>query len=285
MVNYDVEQIKKIQAVDLEMAQFFVNFCQKNNLLCYFCGGGCIGAVRHNGFIPWDDDLDFFMPRNDYEKLKTIWKDTEEYALLYPTEKYNDHNIFITIRDKRTTMIKNYQQDMEIVHGISIDIFPLDGYPSRKLQRVVQVFWGLVYELYCAQIIPTNHGKFITMVGKIGLGVIRGKYPRYKIWKYAEKQMTKYRIDDCEAITELCAGPHYMMNRYPKEAFVEALNLPFEDTVMPVPVGYDTYLTIAFGNYMELPPKEKQIPSHDAIVIDAERPYSYYKGKYYYKGQ
>lgn len=63
--------LKEIQAVTLTMSKYFVQFCQENNLLCYFCGGGCIGAVRNQGFIPWDDDLDFFMPRPDYEKLKS----------------------------------------------------------------------------------------------------------------------------------------------------------------------------------------------------------------------
>lgn len=65
--------LKEIQAVTLTMSKYFVQFCQENNLLCYFCGGGCIGAVRSQGFIPWDDDLDFFMPRPDYEKLKKLW--------------------------------------------------------------------------------------------------------------------------------------------------------------------------------------------------------------------
>ena len=285
MQVYNSALLKKVQKVDLEAAKFFVEFCKNHAIQCYFCGGGCIGAVRHGGFIPWDDDLDFFVPRKDYERLKELWHDTEKYTLCYPTETYNDHCMYITLRDKDTTMIKPYQQNMDIVHGISLDIFPLDGYPNSSLKRKVQIFWGLVYELYCAQIVPSNHGKVISIAGTLGLTAISSQKVRYKIWKYAEKQMTKYRIDNCDAITELCAGPHYMMNRYPKEAFAEALYLPFEDTVMPVPVGYDTYLTIAFGNYMELPPKEKRIPSHDAIVIDTERPYSYYRGKKYCKGQ
>ena len=281
MSNYDSELLKKVQAVDLEMAKFFVDFCKKNQLLCYFCGGGCIGAVRHKGFIPWDDDLDFFMPRDDYEKLKKLWKDTERYALLYPTELYNDHNMFVTLRDKKTTMIKPYQKGFDTVHGIAIDIFPLDGYPKSGLQRKLQVFWGLVYQLYCAQLIPQNHGGLISLAGKIGLGLIKSPKTRYKIWKFAEKQMSKYRIAECDAITEICAGPRYMKNRYPKEIFASALFIDFEDTKMPVPVGYDKYLRIVFGDYMKLPPEDRRVTEHEGLVIDPDNSYLHYKGRFF----
>jgi len=281
MQSYDEDLLKKVQKVDLEIAKFFVSFCKEHNILCYFCGGGCIGAVRHKGFIPWDDDLDFFIPRDDYENLKQMWKDTDRYALLYPTEKYNDHCMYITLRDKSTTMIKPYQKDIDTVHGISIDIFPLDGYPNSKIQRCWQVFWGLTYQLFCAQVVPENHGKVTTILGKTALGVLRSNKLRCRIWKKAEQEMTKYRIVDCDAITEICAGPRYMKNRYPKELFKEAIFVPFEDTEMPIPVGYDGYLKMAFGDYMSYPPEEEQVPSHDAVFIDPDETYRSYKGKYY----
>ena len=74
MVKISRGDLQKLHELTLQMAEVFVDFCRKNHLTCYLCGGGCIGAVRHKGWIPWDDDLDFFMPREDYEKAVKLWK-------------------------------------------------------------------------------------------------------------------------------------------------------------------------------------------------------------------
>lgn len=93
--------------------------------------------------------------------------------------------------------------------------------------------------------------------------------------------MSKYSIESCRYITELCAGPGYMRNRYPKELFASAAWMAFEDTKLPVPVGYDAYLRIAFGDYMELPPEEKRVAQHEAVKVDLEHGCRRYKGIYY----
>ncbi len=284
MANYTAEELKGLQEKSLEMAKYFVKFCEEHNLLCYFCGGGCIGTIRHHGFIPWDDDLDLFMPRKDYERLAEIWNqeaDTKRYILSKSSMNYHDRNLFLTIRDQNTTQIKPYQADLDIPQGIPLDILPLDGYPNSEWKRKVQVFWALIYSLYCAQTIPENHGGTMKMLGKIALGVVPFRKMRYLIWKFAEKQMIKYKIEDCEYITELCSGPYYMKKKYPKEAFEAAVYKDFEDTKMPIPVGYDSYLRIAFGDYMKMPPKEKQKAHHDSKFLDINHGYKQYKGVHY----
>lgn len=273
-------ELEELQKVNLRMAKYFVEFCKKHDLLCYFCGGGCIGAVRHKGFIPWDDDLDFFMPRESYERFKTLWKDTEKYVLTYPNESYNDHNMFMTLRDKTTTMIKPYQAHLDIPHGVVMDIFPLDGCPSSKWQRKTQLLWALVYQLYCSQMIPMNHGKLVKLAGQMALTVVCKKSWRYKIWRFAEKQMSKYNIVDSDYITELCAGPRYMKLAYPKSIFSSGKWVAFSCEKMPIPIGYDQYLTLAFGDYMKLPPEEQRVAPHE-YYMDLKNPYIIYKGKKY----
>ena len=286
MAEISKEDLRKLQLKSLEMAKYFVEFCKENNLLTYFCGGGCIGAIRHGGFIPWDDDLDFFMPRKDYEKLYRLWKkkaDNEAYSILRPKRTMIDHNLFITIRDNNTTQIKPYQKDLDISHGVALDIFPIDGCPSSSFKRKMQLFWGMIYSLFCAQLIPVNHGKKKAMMAKIAFVLVPFKGLRYRIWKFAEKQMSKYELDKCESMTELCAGPGYMKNVYPRKAFDSAIFVDFEDTKMPIPVGYDEYLRIAFGDYMKMPPVEKQVAHHDVEFKDLDNSYLKYKGVYYCK--
>lgn len=278
------EELKELQNKSIEMAKYFVDFCKKHDLTCYLCGGGCIGTIRHQGMIPWDDDLDFFMPRKDYEKMWRLWKKENKnsrYVLEKSDENHVDYNLFVTIRDKNTTLIKPYQKDLDITHGVALDILPLDGYPDKKFQRKMQCFWALVYSLYCAQLVPQNHGKKVAMAGKIALGIVPWKKARHAIWNFAEKQMTKYDIEECKGITELCSGPGYMKNWYPKEAFDKAIFRPFEDGEMPIPVGYDDYLKIAFGDYMQMPPEEKRVGHHDALFMDLSKSYIEYKNIYY----
>lgn len=272
--------LRQLQLKSLEMGEYFVNFCKQNNLLCYLCGGGAIGTLRNKGFIPWDDDLDFFMPRDDYEKLVKLWNEkanTKKYSLVKSNKNMVDHNLFITIRDNDTTAIKPYQKGINISHGVALDIIPLDGCPSSKFKRNIQIMWGLIYSLFCAQILPEKHGGFKKKVSKYLLKIFKSSKIRYKIWKFAEKKMTKYDIKDSKFITELCSGPFYMKKVYKKEWFVSNIYLDFENTKMPIPVGYDGYLKTAFGDYMKLPPKEKQVPHHDLILLDLNNSYKKYK--------
>ncbi len=275
-------EVRSMQLKGLEMALFFDEFCRKNELVYFLCGGCCIGSIRNGGFIPWDDDVDVFMPREDYERLKEIWVDTEEYSIQYTTEDFLTENQFLTINADNTTFIKTYQMDLDINHGLVLDVLPIDGCPTgfrRKLQKL----WALLYSLFIVGKAPTNHGGVVTLGSKLLLGIFRGKKIRYKLWRLCERKMTKYPISECDFITELCSGPHYMQNEYPKEYFASQLYVDFEGEKLPIPVGYDGYLKMAFGDYMKLPPVEKQVCHHEFEYMDMDNSYKLYKGVYFCK--
>ncbi len=273
------QELDKLHKISIDMAREFSDFCDEHGLTCYLCGGGCIGAVRHGGMIPWDDDLDFFMPRKDYEKAWRLWvreKKDSRYILEKATRTKVTHDLFFKLRDKETTYVYEYQRDVRTVHGVALDVLPLDGYPAKKLDRMKQVFFAYIYSLYCSQLIPAKHGKLVGFISRIMLWAVPGRRARYRIWRYAEKKMTSYPIEACKGITELCSGVGYMKNYYPKEAFEKAVKVPFDDTVLPIPSGYDIYLSIAFGDYMKLPPQDKRVPHHEACFMDLDSSYKKY---------
>lgn len=271
-------QLRELQLKEMDTLFYFKQFCDDNNLLFYFCGGCCIGTLRNKGFVPWDDDIDIFMPRDDYEKLHILWKEKSRnprYLCLRTDDDVFTGNIFTTIVDTSATTVKANQAHLNIPHGIVMDVFPLDGCPTG-IKRKIQKLWAMIYSLFLAQVVPENHGGIISLGSSVLLGVFRGKKIRNKIWRLAEKKMSKYKIEDYSLITELCTGPKYMQLEYPKELFASAVYKEFEGVQMPIPVGYDKYLKTAFGNYRKLPPKDKRVPHHDLSYCNLELPCAEY---------
>lgn len=288
MLSERKTELKELQEKCLEITLVFKEFCEKHNLLFYFCGGCCIGTLRHKGFIPWDDDIDVFMPRKDYETLCELWEkeiDPKKYRLSRSSENEFLRSQLTAITDEETTFIKERQMDLDMAHGIRLEVLPLDGCPSSRLKRKLQLFWGLAYQIYINQEAPTSKGKLLYAIGKGMLALVPGWKRRYRMARFCEKQMSKYPISQCDRITELCVRYNYMVNEYPKEIFSSAVYKEFEGHRMPIPVGYDTYLRMAFGEYMELPPEESRVPSHDGVCVDVNRPYTAYKGVYYPKAR
>ena len=275
LYEFTPETLRKLQLKELDTLVYFKEFCDKNNLLFYLCGGCCIGSLRTGGFIPWDDDIDILMPRDDYEKLCKLWDNDkhERFKLLRTDEKIFTGNIFTTIVDTETTCVKANQAHLDIPFGIMMDIFPIDGCPKGKFKRTMQKLNAMIYSLFLAQIVPENHGGIMALGSKFLLSIVKSPKAREKKWRNAERRMSKYKISDCEYITELCEGVHSMQPEYPKEWFASAVYREFEGLQMPIPVGYDPYLKKAFGDYMKLPPEDKQKPHHDMILVDTERSY------------
>lgn len=287
MNNEQSVELAGLQKKSLEILRVFKDFCDRHGLLFYFCGGCCIGTIRHGGFIPWDDDVDVFMPRPDYEKLAELWPaemgDTQ-YRYCRSSEEMFCRSLLSYISDENTTFIKERQADLDVPHGVRLEILPLDGCPSSRLRRKIQILWGLTYQLFMNQEAPTSKGRLFELAGRIALGLFPTWKQRYRIAMIAQRHMSRYPFAACEKTTELCARYKYMVNEYPHSAFEKAVYRKFEGFDMPIPQGYDTYLHMAFGDYMALPPEEERLPKHEAVLVDLEHSYKDYRGTYYLTG-
>lgn len=278
-LKLDTQTIEMMQQKSWEIYRYFAEFCTEHKLKFFACGGCCIGAVRHGGFIPWDDDVDLFMPRDDYNQLLKIWNKyaIPKYRLIISTPDMITGDLMAKICDENTTLVTTYQRGKHMPHGLTMDILPLDGCPQPgSLARKIQKIYALLFSLYFSQTIPKNHGGFKAAVAKILLTIIPGKRLKYRLAKIFEKKMTKYSIADCEYLTELCSGPRYMQNEFPKEWFSDTKKLAFSDSEIVVPTGYNEYLSLVFGDYMTLPPEDKQVPHHEISFIDLNCSYRKY---------
>lgn len=275
--------LKDLQKLNLEILRIFDAFCVEHNIKYTFCGGCCIGTLRHEGFIPWDDDVDVHMFREDYERFYTLWKEhgSERFELMRTNEKQYFDTMLTQISDINSTFIKLNQVDKDIPHGVRLEIIPLDGAPSSKYKRKVQMVWALIFNLFNRGFVPENRGGAVSFVSRIILGIFNTPKKRVKIWKFAEKQMTKYPISESSYVSELFVTSKYMKIMYPKEIFMGDRRENFEGEKYPIPKLAEQYLKMAFGDYMKLPPLEEQIPKHDTNYIDLKTSYKQYRGKYY----
>lgn len=274
----------ELQQKMLEILLYFDGFCRDNGLMYYLCGGGLIGAVRHHGFIPWDDDIDLFMPREDYERLAKIWAekaDTSRYAYCRTDRDHVYHDGGASIRDVNTTEINRHSVDEDICHGIALEIMPIDGCPRSRIRRAVQLYNAFLFGLFNVQRLPDNKGGLIRTVSGIMYKLVKSPERRYRIWKRAEKRMSRYRWEDCSEVTELIGSIKGMLLRHPKEDFDHVVYLDFEGHQVPVMAGYHEYLTKIWGDYMQLPPVEQRVAKHNTVCISTTEPYTKFKGIYY----
>ena len=276
--------VRDIQLKMLDILLYFDEFCKEHHLGYVLCGGTCLGAVRHQGFIPWDDDVDVFMLREDYEKLEELWEkyaDTQRYGCVRSNEKVNIHHSAIEIKDNHTTFINHHSVDLDINHGVMIDVIPVDGVPATSWRRILQMVDSMVYCCFNFQRLPDHKSKLVYHATRIALGLVKSPRLRYLIWRGAEKRIIRYGTEKCEQVASFGEGMSIMRMRFPTQWFREPAYLSFEGHQLPVPADVDQYLKISFGNYMELPPEEDRVARHHAVFVDLDNSYTQYKGIHY----
>lgn len=257
---YDIE---KVQAHLLTMMSEFHSICVENNLKYYIVGGTCIGALRHKGFIPWDDDVDIAMPRDDYDKLsKLSWgKISNKLEIKYYKNTDGSPIHYIKVVDKTTTLIEERYHNY--VEGLYLDIFPLDGINENDSKRPKKI-WMLhsMIMRHCSTAKRDRGGK--TIISKM--------IPVSWMHHILEKEMRKIPYNKSEYVVNF-------LGAYGKKEIVQKrlFGLPklyeFQGNVFYGPEDADSYLNKIYGDYMELPPIEKRIFKHNYFHIDLLSPY------------
>lgn len=282
----DSLQLKAVQNKLLEILLYFQSFCQQNHLKFTLAGGTCLGAVRHQGFIPWDDDVDVFMLREDYERLGPLWEkyaDTARYTCVRSNDKINIHHTATEIKDNNTTFINKHSVDLDINQGLMIDVIPLDGVATGGFQQKMQMAYSMLYCCFNFQRLPEHKGKLTYYGTKLALSVVRSFRMRYRVWKWAEQKVIAYGGKQSELVASFGEGATIMRQRFPRAWFENPAFLEFEGHSMPVPEDYHRWLTVSYGDYMQLPPESERVLRHDTVFVDLEHGYQQYKGLYYCK--
>lgn len=266
----------ELQEKLLGILKWFDAFCREYNLRYYLVGGTMLGAVRHNGFIPWDDDIDVGMPRLDYERMAEILAQTpdERYILETPNTKAKDfYYPFSKIFDSTTTLIENTKY--KIKRGIYIDVFPLDGI-GNTLEEANNNYKSIKrqYQLLMTRVATIRKGRgFLKNSAVVLMRFIPKCFlDEKKILKKLDKCCSKISFDDSKYGGNL-VGNWWDKEIMPKELFGEPAEYIFENLRLKGPAEFDEYLSHVYGDWRKLPPKEKQISHHEFLVCNLNESY------------
>lgn len=242
--------LKEVQGVEKELLAYVDGICQKNDLRYWVCGGTLLGTIRHKGFIPWDDDVDIFLPWKDYQRFIEIFEEDEQFSMLgLGTSKVNDYSDMLAkVIDKRTLLSENIGT-VRRIYPIGLDIFPLVGVPTDAEER--HLFFTRYQELNRA-----IWQDFYATNGSIEV------FPKW--YKEQKAFLEQYDFDSSEYVGVI--GTPYGEKDYThKEVYDKTLKMPFEDIEVNVPVGYQEYLENLYGKDWGIIPDESKRKSHHDI--------------------
>ena len=265
-----------LQQKQLEMLKIFTQLCGQLNLTYYLVCGSALGAVKYGGFIPWDDDVDVAMPREDYERFLSRGQDflPEGFFLQNFRTDPAFPQIYSKLRNDNTTFIESSSRQLPIHHGIFIDIFPLDGYPEDPLQRRALEWKKRVYlQLLGASFAPPEG-----CLHKLGYAIKRLLGLHRHTARIAARYDRLLKQYPLEASSLWCNHGNWQGKReYAlREQYGPGVWGSFEDLPVRLPSRWDAYLTQKYGDYTQDPPKAMQVSHHNVVICDPEKPYVHY---------
>ncbi len=266
MKELSLPEIRKRQ---IALLVWFDEFCKKESLRYSLAGGTLLGAVRHGGYIPWDDDIDVMMPRPDYDKFISLTKsyNNDKICVISPIFTPKKEILpftYIKVCDTSTLLIEK-QETKRIEYYIYIDVFPIDAFPNKEKQQrrfvrkytnlnlLVQILFLAKYNIRYGTFVRKSFWYLMFLISKI----VDGR----RILQYIETKLRKNNFDSADFCGNAFCG-YGIKECIHRNAF-DLDTILFEGKKFSCLAGYEEYLSHLYGNYMQLPPKEKQILCHD----------------------
>ncbi len=257
--------VSDLQVVLVDILAEVIRVCDKYNLKYALVAGTLLGAIRHKGFIPWDDDLDIIMPRDDYEKFKEVAP--KEFSDKYFFQDYTTDpafpSIYAKVRNSETTLIENgYKNIKDMNHGVFLDVFVADRYKESRKNDLRKRIIKMCNNILLFQKV-SNASKLQRAVARL--------FPTKILFKLVKKISEK--MD-----SEKGNNKYIMINQYvmPDGIFDELISVPFETIEAKIPKKYDEMLTDMFGDYMKLPKVQSRAPKHITEMMSLTVPYETY---------
>ena len=248
--------LDELKSIQLDILQSVVEFCENNGLRYFLCGGTLIGAIRHKGYIPWDDDIDIAMPRIDYDTfVKTFNHSSSCYQVANIDTDSNYTYAFAKVFDNRTVLKELHYSIVNM--GVCIDLFPVDG--VKDATQIHKIMWlrKILNTKRANYYNRTLSKKLINTLGKLMLL----PFTAHQIAKWMDKEARKYPFGFMPKAGVIINpfGPGEIVDAsvFESDVFQE-----FEGRKYKVPVGYDTWLRSIYGDYMQLPPEEYRVTHH-----------------------
>ena len=242
--------IKTLKSID--------NCCRENNIKYSVCWGTMIGAIRHHGFIPWDDDIDIMMPREDYNRFLKIYNDSE-YGIYTPKVSKNHKNIITKIYDKKTRVyIKNRSKSF----GVWVSIFPYDNAPDENLKKWERKrdFWLTLYYLKVQNL---DGQSLMRRVTKRILRILLLPFSPFWLYNRIENSLTTYNGQQTKRVCIWFGTPYMLFRYFPQELFEDFVDVDFETIKTKIIKGYDKFMKRTYGDYMQFPPESERVPKHN----------------------
>lgn len=270
------ELLREIQLSMLDILKVFDDICVKNQINYSLAGGTLLGAIRHQGFIPWDDDLDVFMTRQDFNRFVTSWdsKHPEGYFLQTKETEEEYTRGFAKIRKEHTLFLQENENPERVHTGIFIDVFPVDRVPNGGIKSFF-FYWDCVqYQLYTREFVPPKGNFIVKLISGFLLKTTSHKRRMLKREKLL-KRITRYN-DISSLGFSLLETPWHFRHVFPSDLFTSYCNVRFEDREYKCISKYKELLENLYGDYLQLPAEKDRVWAHHPQAVDLEHNYREY---------